>query len=157
MMQNKNQFIIEQLNKILQFLGSHGGIITIEDDWDLSLYVNDYGEDDCNIELSSSSCVNGDILYDPFFRIKVEFDERHEKIIAVKPDHYWSQWLGGELQIDENDDIYDSFGNKDHVDGELEERLCSYLNTITKYRPYLNNPNTVERFGIDAYTDGRKD
>ena len=151
-MSNSSQEMIDGINQILRFLGSYGGIITIDDDWQFSLYVHDYGSEEdlesgeYEIEMASSAEINGDCLNDPLFRIVVKFDEAHEMVVSAKLIVYWSEWPGGWMKIDKDDDIYDSMGNKEHVDGELEERFCSYLKTITKFRPYLTNPTSVERF-----------
>lgn len=151
-MSSRSQEIINGINKILQFLGPYGGIIMIEDDWKFSLYVHDEGYEneiesgEYEIEMASSATANGDCLNDPLFRVVVKFDEAHETIVSAKITGYWSEWPGGWMEIDKDDNIYDSMGNEEHVDGELEERFCSYLKTITKFRPYLTNPISVERF-----------
>ena len=150
-MRNRYQKILDGLNQILQFLGVYGGIIKIKEDWDFSLYVHDEGHmnilenGEFEMEMASSAIINGDCVNDPLFWIVVKFDEAHEKVVFAKVTGYWSELPGCWMEIDKDDNIYDDTG-VEHVDGELEERFCSYLKTITRFRPYLTNPVFVERF-----------
>lgn len=150
-MRDRSQEILDGLNEIFRFLGVYGGIITIDEDWDFSLYVHDEGiwneleSGEYEIEMASSTGINGDHVVDPLFWIVVKFDEAHEKVVSAKATGYRSEWPGGWMEIDKDNNVYDDTG-VEHMEGELEERLCNYLETITKFRPYLRNPVSVERF-----------
>lgn len=149
-MKNKEMEIVNKMNKIIRFLGPYGGIIEIEDDWKFSFRVNNLGNGEMEIEMFSFNDDGDKVVLDPFFRIEVKFDENRENVVYARPTEYLSQWLNGEMRIDKNDNICDSKGNAEHNDGELVDRLCSYLDTITKICPYLTNPKSVERFSEDV-------
>ncbi len=151
MTNNKNAKVLRGLNSIIQFLGKHGGIISIEDDWSFNCYRCDLGGKDFELLIYSSDDQEDDdeALTDPFFRIEVEFDDKEESITAARPIEYLSQWWGGEMRIDPDDNICDSQGNAEHNDGELMERLESYMDTVTEMYPYLRNPKSVIKFEED--------
>ena len=100
-MRDRSQEILDGLNEIFRFLGVYGGIITIKEDWDFSLYVHDEGiwneleSGEYEIEMVSSNRINGDHVVDPLFWIVVKFDEAHEKVVSAKATGYKSEWPGG--------------------------------------------------------------
>lgn len=104
-----------------------GGIITIKEDWDFSLYVHDEGiwneleSGEYEIEMVSSNRINGDHVVDPLFWIVAKFDEGHEKVVSAKATGYKSEWPGGWMEIDKDNNVYDDTG-VEHMEGELEER-----------------------------------
>lgn len=97
-MRDRSQEILDGLNEIFRFLGVYGGIITIDEDWDFSLYVHDEGiwneleSGEYEIEMASSTGINGDHVVDPLFWIVVKFDEAHEKVVSAKATEYKSEW-----------------------------------------------------------------
>ncbi len=140
---------IEKLNRIFDFLGIHGGKISIEDDWTFCCKVRDLGDGDFEADLCSLSDDGEDAWRDPFFCVEITFDEDRKKITDYRLIEYLSEWFGGELRIDCNGNSCDSGGNLDHDEDNLEERFSSYLDTITKGRPYLTNPKSVEKYEED--------
>lgn len=51
----------------------------------------------------------------------VKFDEAHEKVVSAKATGYKSEWPGGWMEIDKDNNVYDDTG-VEHMEGELEER-----------------------------------
>jgi hypothetical protein len=141
---NENE-ILSGLNQIFTFLGPYGGKITIDSDWDFYCKVYNFngfietaifsrdGRDNCN-------------YVDPFFQIELYFDEEGKTITRANPVEYLSQWPGGELHMDLNDNSCVYKGDCDSMEEDIKERLVSYLATITGVRPYLTSPVSVERY-----------
>ena len=145
----KNEQSLEKLNMIFDKLGPHGGSISIENDWTFYCRVNDLGDGDHEAELFSAEGVDEDAFKDPFFRVEISFNEDRSRITDYCPIEYLSQWWGGELRIDPSGNACDSAGNTDSDENDLEERLSSYLDTITQIRPYLTEPKSEERYERD--------
>ena len=148
-MENNKKKNLDSLNRIFNFLGPHGGSISIENDWTFYCRVNDLGDGDYEAELYSMSDEDEGALMDPLFRIDIWFDADRTKITDYRANGFLSQWWGGELRIDRNGNSCDSAGHTDYDENNLDERLFSYLGTITELRPYLTAPKSVERYEKD--------
>ena len=148
-MSDRTKEILEGLNKIWEFLGHHGGEIVIEEDWDFYCKVSNYNGF-YEIEIFSYGGVNHYNLVDPFFKIEVTLNEDHSKIIEAKPVEYISQFGLGEIDwsIYNNACVYD--GECETMEEDIEQRLCSYLRTITEIRPYLTSPQKVDHYTKNA-------
>lgn len=144
MSDNRND-IVSGLNQIFEFLGPHGGEITIEDDWDFNCKV--YNDDGI---YKARICSYGGDFFDPLFMIEITFDEEHKRIIEAKPYEYLSQSYFGQICMDIYDDSCKYEGDCDSMEEDIRERLVSYLGTITEVRPYLKNPKTVVRYEKDG-------
>ena len=99
-MENNKKKNLDSLNRIFDFLGPHGGSISIENDWTFNFRVNDLGDGDYEAEMYSMSDEDEGALMDPFFRIGIWFDADRTKITDYCVNGYLSQWWGGELRID---------------------------------------------------------
>jgi hypothetical protein len=146
----EQEYILEGINKILTFLGKHGGRIRIASDWDFCCRVNDLGEGEFELELSSLDESEGEVFTDPFFRVGVTFDEQRQRILTARPTEYVSRGWMHEIRMDESGNYKDSAGKVISDEDALSERLAEYLATVTRLRPYLRDPLQVICFQKDA-------
>ena len=120
----------ERIAGILEYIGDENSSILIEDDWELQIYYSLREEGCITIEMCAYSSRNGDALFDPLMRIELSTDE-NEKIKSAKAVYYLSRSIFGDEEIYAKGDP-DCYSSKlyEKREGELDERLSDWLNTI---------------------------
>ncbi len=126
----------KRIAKILEYVGYEDSAIIIEKDWDLQVYFSGREEGCITIEMCAHKDMNGDSLFDPLMRIELSTDES-DNILSAKAVYYLSRSIFADIEIYAKDDpdclnpeLYEKYS------GQLDERLCDWLNTIDM-RKYL--------------------
>lgn len=153
---------VDELNKILGFLGDKGGQIETNDPgtwWTLDVDV----QNSENIVIGIFEEQNGDLVYDPKFELNVKRDG--DRVTEVEIMGYESTTMFGTLQIDENDMIVDqgdmvgafnamfgtSYPSGPSVGEEkdeygLKKRFSSFMENMVEVGPYLTKPKSVKKY-----------
>ena len=134
----------KRIAKILEYVGYEDSAIIIEKDWDLQVYFSGREEGCITIEMCAHKDMNGDSLFDPLMRIELSTDES-DNILSAKAVYYLSRSIFADIEIYAKDDpdcwnpeLYEKYS------GQLDERLCDWLNTIDM-RKYLTE-GRIEKF-----------
>ena len=138
-MSDNKKCILAGLNKIFDKLGPYGGHLCVHHDWDFYCKVYDMGNS-YEAVLYSTDLLQKNGPIDPLFRMEIAFNEDRSEVIDVHPFEYISQFLGFELHMNLRDENSKYTGECESMEADIEERLCSYIKTITEIRPYLTDP-----------------
>lgn len=135
---------VKQVQKLYEFLQKKGGLIKTKNPgtwWDLDFEIQDESDDEMDIFVGICQSVNGDIMFDPAFDIRVTLDEK-KKMSDVEILHYTSDTFLGTCTIDEDDMMY-GFGMKEKDAYGLKKRFSSFMDNMVENGPYLKDPESV--------------
>lgn len=140
---------VEQLQKIMDFLGENGGTITTKNPgtwWKLDLEIFEGEEDDeKQVMIGICQSVSGDLIFDPAFQLLVKMQD--DQIKSVDITSYESTTFFGTIYID-GDDMLHGFGATEKDELGLAERFSQFMHNMAEVGPYLTDPAEVHHFSF---------
>lgn len=137
---------VKQLQRLFDCLGEKGGIIAPKDSggwWTLDLEADSDGEDRKDVTICTYQKINGDILYDPLFRLTLTMKDG--KIADADIQECENSTLFGTTVIDDSGYMYLD-GIKEKAPQSLQSLFKNFMDNVEQ-GPYLKAPASVERRG----------
>lgn len=88
--------------------------------------------------------VNGDLIFDPLFRLNLHMDTDN-KIDGAEIFEYESTTVLGTVWIDLNNDIH-GFGKVEKGKDVLRSKVGEFMTNITEIGPYLTEPKKIKKY-----------
>lgn len=137
---------IQQLQKVIDFLGSNGGRIEVKDSgtyWNLNVEVIPSGTNEKLVTIGVYKNFYGDILFDPCFSLTVS--TIGDTICNAEITQYISCLPTGIFRIESDDIMYSSCCPPEKDMYGLKKRFSSFMNYVTS-APYLTSPLRLEKY-----------
>ena len=114
------------IQRLLDRIGPDNASITTENDWILKIYYSEQTPDNMTIEMCLTTSYNGDPLFDPLMKIRLDLGG-DGRILSATPLYYLSRTLfyNKEIYSEGNPSCYDPrlYDTEDELDSRLESWL----------------------------------
>lgn len=137
---------VKQLQRLFDYLGENGGIITPKTPdswWPLDLEAEPVGEDRKDVTICTYQNMNGDVMCDPLFQLTLTM--KGGRIAEVDILKCENTTIFGTSVIDDSGYVY--FGGiREKAPESLQSLFKSFMDNVEQ-GPYLKGSASVERRG----------